>query len=201
MNWKEAYLNVFGIFYIAIAIIAFYDSIKYFGFPSVLWFSYIAFLLIGIGIITRNAFLIGSQLNIIFIPYIVWAIDFFYILFTSQSLWGITDFVFAGRFLSQIVMIQHIFIVPVALGAVYLIKFKRKDFWKWSLVQIGIIFVLTKIFTDPSKNTNCVFENCLPFEIKSFYPLIWFAAYVPAIFLINFTLTKIKAFSNKKKSH
>jgi hypothetical protein len=200
MDLKEVFLNFFGAFYIIIAIIAFYDSIKYFGVPSIFWFSYFAFLLIGIGILIRNSFLIVSQINIILIPNIIWAIDFFYRLFTSNSLWGITDFVFSGRFISQIVMIQHIIIIPVAFVSLYFIKFKRKDFWKMSLIQITILFILTRIFTEPANNVNCAFRNCLPFDIGNFYPLVWFAVYIPAILLINFLLVKMKGSINITKN-
>lgn len=195
MKFKDIFLNFFGAFYIIIALLAFYDSITYFGFPSILWISYLAFLFIGIGILTRNSYLIGSQLNIVFIPYLIWCIDFFYILITSKSLWGIADFLFATEYLlPKIVTIQHLIIIPIMLISLYFIKFKRKDFWKFSLVQITIVYLLTIIFSESSKNINWVFRNNLDFEFGEFYPLVWFGAYIFMIILVNFCITRIKSF-------
>jgi uncharacterized membrane protein YhaH (DUF805 family) len=83
--------------------------------------------------------------------------------------------------------------------AIYLIKFKRKDFWKFSLVQVAIIFILTLIFSEQSNNINCVFKNCLPFEVGEYYLLAWVVTYIIMIFLVNFILIKIKDFSKKSK--
>ena len=90
------FLFVLGVIYISLGILAFYNAIKYTEIAGVLWFSYVAFFLIGIGLLTRNSYLIASQLNIILIPYIIWNIDFFYILLTGNSLWGITNYFFTS---------------------------------------------------------------------------------------------------------
>lgn len=200
MYFKNIFLNLFGFFYVIIAVLAYYNSIKYFGPESILWFSYFAFLFVGVGILTRNSYLIGSQINIFFIPYTVWTIDFMYHLLTSNSLWGITDYVFLIRpSITYLVTIQHLFLIPIALISVYFIKFKRKDFWKFSLIQVTIIFFLTRILSEPVKNINCVFKNCLPFQFGSIlYVLMWFVAFIFMILAINFSLTRIKLFKAKR---
>src|SRR3989338_4767924 len=107
---KNIILTTLGIIYILLGLISFYNAIKYTETAGILWFSYVAFFLIGIGILTRKSWLIASQLNIILIPYIIWNIDFLYVLITGNSLWGITNYFFVQRpLLSQIITSQHIF--------------------------------------------------------------------------------------------
>ncbi len=199
MKLKDIFLNFFGVFYITIAIIAFYDSIINKGLSSVLWFSYTVFLFIGLGILFRSSYLIGSQLNIILFPYILWSIDFIYRLFSKDSLLGITDYIFLSRpFISQIISLQHLIIIPISLISLYSIKFKRTNFWIFSIIQIIFFFILTRIFSSPSENINCVFRNCLIFNIpSSIYIFLWFIGYFLMIFLANFFLINIKYLNYK----
>ncbi|MDD2445140.1 MAG: hypothetical protein PHF09_02725 [Candidatus Nanoarchaeia archaeon] len=194
MNFKNFYLQFFGIFYIVIGIVAVFNVIIGLDSASVLWISYFAFFFIGLGILIKNSYLIGAWFNIIFIPYLIWSIDFLYHLFFNKSLWGITDYMFVSRVLiSQIVSIQHIFIIPIALLSIYFIKLQKKDFWKLSLILISMSFILTRLFTKPIENVNCVFKNCLPFEIiPVLYPISWFLAFFIMIGIVNFLLVKIK---------
>ncbi len=198
-------LRILGVIYITLGIIAVYNSIKYPETAGVLWFSYAAFFIIGIGLLTRSSYLIASQFNIIFIPYIVWNIDFFYVLFTHSTLWGITDYFFASRpTFVQLISLQHLFTIPVSLLSIYIIKLKRKDFWKFSAVQVTIFFFLVRIFTSPGKNVNCAFYNCLPVQIiPGPYIFSWFVSYVIMISLGTLFLTSIKFFNKEaeRKKH
>jgi len=195
----KIFLLAIGVLYLLLGVLAFYNAIRYTETAGILWFSYISFFLIGIGILTRNSYLIGSQLNIIFIPYLVWNIDFLYVLFTGNSLWGITNYFFTQRpLMTQIVTAQHIFTIPVSLLAIYFIKLKRKDFWKLSVIQVTVLFLIIRIIGSAEENVNCVFSNCLPFYVSPvIYPIFWFLFYGIMIFLTNFLLTKIKIFSEK----
>lgn len=196
MKFKNIFLNFFGIFYILISLLAFYNAIKYFSPQAILWISYFTFLILGIGILFRSSYLIGSQINIIFFPYIIWDIDFIYRLITSKSLLGITDYVFQQiPYTSLFVTIQHIIILPIAFISLYFIKFKENNFWIFSFFEISLIFIFTRILSDPSKNINCVFKNCLPFDIAlDYYPFIWLGFYIFMILIVNLFLIKIKLF-------
>jgi len=195
---NEIILNIFGWFLILVSFLAYYNALIDFKTPSrLLWFSYFAFLIIGIGILTKKTYIIGSQLNIVFIPYILWNIDFFYRLFTSMSLFGITDYFFepGTTFISRIVTIQHAFIIPIALYAIYIYKFKRKGFWKLSLIQVFAIFILTRILSNPVDNVNCAFTNCIPISIDiGIYPFVWLFVYLLMIFITHFILTRFRIF-------
>ena len=197
-DYIQKILSLVGVLFLALGVLAYYRGIQISGLAGVLWFSYTALLLIGIGILTKNSYLIGSQINIILIPYIFWNIDFFYVLITSENLWGITNYFFTSRpILSQIITLQHVFIIPVSLISLYFIKLKRNDFWKLSLVVLAVFFFLIRII-NPAENINCVFENCLPFQITLIpYPLVWFLTYIAMIFLTNLLLVKSKIFIKK----
>lgn len=195
---KKLFLNFFGIFYILIGIMAFYNSIINIGYSSVLWISYSVMLLIGLGILLRNPYLIGSQINIVLIPYLVWSIDFIHNLFLRKSLWGLTDYVFSSRYvISQTISLQHLFIVPIALISLYFIKSKKTDSWIFSMLQVAIFFFITRKFSEPSSNINCVFKDCLGAINSNYYVLIWFTAYFIMILLVNYFIKKSNIFYQK----
>ncbi|HLF53729.1 MAG TPA: hypothetical protein VI544_00965 [Candidatus Nanoarchaeia archaeon] len=193
---KNIILTLFGITYIALGLLSFYNAFKYTETAGILWFSYFAFFLIGIGILTRKSELIASQLNIILIPYIVWNIDFLYVFITGNSLWGITNYFLVQRpLIAQVITSQHIFTIPISLLAIYFIKIKNKGFWKFSLAQITIFYILIRALSTPEENINCVFSSCLPFQVPgAIYPVFWFSLYSVMIFLVTFSLNKIKVF-------
>lgn len=185
-------LQIAGTIFIILGIIAYYNGLKHSGITGVLWFSYTALFLIGIGIVRKNPSLIASQVNIILIPYIFWNIDFFYVLITSESLFGITNYFFQQRpLLSQIITLQHLFIIPISFFALYKYKLKDKGFWKISLLEIVVLFFLIRIL-EASENINCVFESCIPLQISIIpYPVAWFLFCTTFILLTNYFLSKM----------
>ncbi|MEX0920040.1 MAG: hypothetical protein WDZ69_00470 [Candidatus Pacearchaeota archaeon] len=193
-------LNVIGVFYVVLAILIFLNAyINYEEISIALWLSYIILFLVGVGLLIKSSYLVVSQFTIIFIPYLVWSADFFYILFTGNSLFGIADYVFTQRtLLEQVFSLQHIFLIPVSIFAIYSIKLKRADFWIFSSVQVVLFFFLSRIFTNPENNINCVFESCLPFQPEFLpYPLIWFLSYGIMIALTSLALSRMKIFWKK----
>ena len=140
----------------------------------ILWFSYIGLIVLAIGCFRKDSSLIASQLCIIFIPYIVWNIDFFTYLFSGASFWGTADYLFApGALFGKIISLQHIFNIPLSLYGVHLIGLKRKDFWKISFSEIIILFFASRWFTNYEQNVNCVYHNCATFDFGIWYPLQW----------------------------
>jgi len=180
--------------FITIAIIAIFNAVNDKNIDNIFWFCYVSLFLIGLGISTKNSLLLQSQINILLIPQMIWSIDFFYRLFTGQTFWGITDYFFLQGGLSQkIVSIQHIYTVPLTLYMLSLIKINKKDAWKYSFIQITVIFFLSLFFTNPNKNVNCVFKSCLPFiQTNSYYHyFVWFAIVFVGIFITNAFLTRL----------
>lgn len=190
-NLKEIFIRVLGIFFIALSVIAVINAFIEFNAFFVLWFCYLGIFLIGVGIFFKKDFLIVSQINILAIPMIVWSIDFFYVLITGGSFLGITNYFFEQSSVSNFVSLQHIFTLPFSLIVLGLIGLKRKDYWKISLVQVVLFYLVIYFFTPVSENINCVFEFCGEVQVGSLYPLGWFGVFALMIFLTSYTLNKI----------
>lgn len=200
-NPKNIFLKVFGIYFIIISALSYYQAVFIDDISLIFWFSYLVMLITGIGLIKKKAYLIGSQINIVLIPYLIWNLDFFYELITKTPLLGITSYFFEGRILlAQIITLQHVVIIPISFIAFYLIKFERKDFWKISLIQGVIIYNLTVFFSNPKMNINCVFQNCLPFYVPQIiYPFFWFFCFIVMVGIVNYILIKIPVFNSKNE--
>ncbi len=188
-----------GIIFLVFGIAAILNTLFHLdeGLAPILWFSYIGLIVLAIGCFRRDSSLIASQLCIIFVPYIVWNIDFFSYLFSGSSLWGTADYLFLpGDLFGKIISLQHIFNIPLSLFALYLVGLKRYDFWKISFAEIIILFFVSRFFTTSVQNVNCVYHNCASFDFGIWYPLQWFLGYGVMIALTSFTLIKLF----KKKS-
>lgn len=202
MNKQNILINSIGFIFLLFGITAIIDRISKFetGLAPILWMSYICLIIIGIGILKKDSSLIASQLCIIGIPYLFWNIDFFYHLITNSRLLGITDYFFVpGPIIGKIISSQHIFNLPLSILVICLIGLKRKDFWIISLIQVTIVFFISRIATNYSENVNCVYHNCANFNFSLWYPLEWFLSYAIMIGLTSLILIKYSKKRKKKK--
>ena len=124
---KGTILTVIGIFFIVFGLMAIIVNLLLDSPQQILWFCYWALLLLGIGTIRKNSFLLAAQLNVMTIPLLIWNVDFFYFWITKEPLIGIANYFFIDRpLVSQIISIQHLITIPLAFYALSLIKIKRK---------------------------------------------------------------------------
>jgi hypothetical protein len=164
------------------------------GHPDwVFWLCYWGMVIVGFGILTENSWLILSQLNILLIPLLFWDIDFIYFLLYKKSLWNIADYFFGEMmWLARFISFEHLFLIPLALLTIYLIKLKRVDAWKLSLLQMLLFFMLSRWFTDPGYNVNCVFVSCFPFfPSDAWHPARWFLIIGGFVLITNLIMAKI----------
>lgn len=199
---KKYILTIFGSLLLILGILAIFNSLRA-GNPSqIIWMCYISLLLMGFGILKRNTFLIMSQVYILTIPLIVWNLDFFNWIIFDRALFGITDYFFVERAFSlgKVVSMQHVFSIPLAIFATYLIGRKRNDEWKFSLIQTTIIFFVSFLFTAPSLNVNCVFTRCIEISLGFPHQINWFILYFTMILLTAFILNQLP-FLKPKKQH
>ena len=185
-----------GILFLVVGISAYLNSF-YLRDPNItFWFCYLALVLIGIGFLMKRSEIVAAQINILLIPAIFWIVDFFFVLF-GGNLFGLTNYFFEIPMASRIISSQHLFTIPLAIFGVYLLKLKINDFWKISFIEVILIFVVTRIFTDSSVNINEVFYSPFGFQI-SFIPYFvqWFVVVFAMIFVVNYFLVKV--FWNKK---
>lgn len=194
---KNIILNIIGVFFLILGIIAVFNTL-YLGNPNqVIWFCYIILLLIGIGIFKRDAFLISVQMSIVAIPLILWNIDFIFLLLRGKSLLGITDyFLIPGPLLGKLITLQHLFTVPLAFYAISMIKLKRTDLWKVAFLEIIAVFIASRFIMPEESNVNCVYRNCLNIPINNpvFYVTFWFVTLFTLVLLTTFIISKMRFF-------
>lgn len=185
---------------ILLGLLAFLSAVQIGRADNLFWFSYLAIFLIGIGLLFESSYLIAGQVNIVFLPHLLWAIDFFYQLITREPFIGITDYFFvSSNVLSNFISLSHLFIVPIWIYGLYKLKLRRKDFWILSVVQVSIVYLLTRFLTQPANNINCVFKSCFVFSFgEPFYLLEWFLVCLILIFVTNYMLVNLKIFNFKK---
>ena len=202
MDKKEILIKTLGGFILLYGLFAISFSI-YRGKPSwIFWFCYISMILIGLGALKKDSLLIASQINLLFFYLVSWNIDFFYHIITEMSLWGITDYFFKEMLTpARIISLEHFFLLPFALILLYLIKIKRKDHWKLSIVQGLSLLLITKILTDPIYNVNCVFYSCASFLPNGkLYPYLGIGLNVISILVTAFIINRIPFFFDKTNS-
>jgi len=168
------------------------------GIAPLMWMSYICLIVMSIGILKRDSGLIASQVVLIAIPYILWNIDLIQHLITGNGLFGITDYIFVkGQITEKAIALQHVFNIPLSVYSIYLIGLKKSGFWKISIFQITLVFIITRLTTNYEQNVNCVFRNCANFSFGLPYILEWFLAYIAMILITTWFLNK--SFKNKEE--
>ena len=199
MKGRDIFLNFSGALLLIVGFLAVAYAIYVKNPADILWFCYTAIILSGIAILRRDSRLLLAQLLIWIIPLIVWNIDFWYRLFSGFSLFGITDYFFlpSRDLIANIISFQHIYIIPIAFGALYLFKIKKNGAWKIALAEILFLFILTKIFTFPEINVNCVYYPCIPISISIPYWIAWWLSVAFIILITNYFLTNIRWFKAK----
>ncbi|MEX0933022.1 MAG: hypothetical protein WDZ77_02915 [Candidatus Pacearchaeota archaeon] len=193
-------LDIIGFTLFALGVAAVANSLFIKNPTQIFWGCYLGLLIMGIGIIKRNSFLIMSQVYILAIPMIIWDMDFLHYLILNQPLWGITDYFFLERNLdlSKAISLQHLFSIPLALYATKKIGLKRKDAWKLSLIQITLVYIIVSLFTIPEANINCVFDPCINLYFGIPYRLTWFITifgmtFLTAILINKFLIKKLQS--------
>jgi hypothetical protein len=195
---KADILNALGLVFLFWGISAISFSIYNQNNSQILNMCYFSLLIIGAGILFKKSSMIMSQIYILAIPLLIWNIDFLHWLIFQHPLFGITDYFFIGGYslIGKIISLQHIFTIPLAIYAMKQIKIKRKDAWKWSFIQLTIIYFPVKLFSNPDMNINCVFNPCINISFGLPYELVWFSiafsmTFVSSI-IINFILSENK---------
>jgi len=189
---KNIILKLIGIFLVAYWLFAIGSGI-YFNRPDLIfWFCYLAMILIAIGCFTKDGSLIASQINLTAGFLIFWLIDFFYQFITKNTLWGITDYFFEqGWTIPRIVSLEHFFLLPLSLYALYLVKLKSKDFYKISIFQATLVFIILRVFNISEFNVNCAFHSCVSFiPNQPSVILNWFIVFFSSIAIISYLLVR-----------
>jgi|SRR3989339_491434 len=192
-------LNVLGLFFIFFGTFSMDYAIWRTKPEWALWICYVAMILIGFGILFRLPSLIASQLTIVGIPLTIWNIDFFYQFIVRQPLWNVTDYFF-GEMLpaSRFISLEHFFLIPLGLYALWRIKLNTNKFWIASVTQVTILYLLTFFFSRPTENVSCIFYSCISFIPDGrWYPLTWFGLMFAMIGIVSIIINSIFLFHSR----
>lgn len=197
---QDHLLKIIGIFFILLGIgefiLAFYNG-KYQDF---FWFCYSGHILIGLGILFGNSYLILIETNILLIPLIIWDLDFFYILFTGNSI-GVADYFFIEKvpLISNLISLHHLYTPLLLFFSLYIIKIKRKDAWKISFLQMTALFILVRMLNIiQTNNVDCAFHSCIPMKLLIPYEINWFIGAFLLVIITNSIITRISCLEDKK---
>lgn len=204
MNQKSLFLNILGVLLILIGIFRLWQIIYIANdFPRYFWFCNFAPLILGVGILIRNSFILIGEFSVLFVGQIWWTFDFLSFIFTGRFLVGSSEYIIYESLISQIASASvHILVIPISLVAIFLIGKENKNAWKFSFILFSFLLPIV-LYYGEEINLNFLFYHGLSFlpEI-SFYPLIIPFLYIflvvfPLSLLINWLLRK---FSIKKSS-
>lgn len=194
-NKKSIVIDFIGFLLFALGISAITNSLFIENPYQIFWSCYLGLIIIGIGVVKRNSFLIMSQIYILAIPILIWDIDFLYHFILGKPLLGITDYFFReeGLNIGKIISLQHLFVIPLSIYALGKIGIKKgKDAWKMSLIQISVIFLTVIFLTPPEQNINCVFAMCGSSDFSgTAYRITWFGIFFGTVLLTKFLIGKL----------
>ena len=189
---NRLYLRLIGVLFIILGFLAIINSLVIGDYPAVLWFCYSGLIVLGFGFFTNNHLLVRAESNILLIPSVIWSTDFFYVLFTNNSLLGITNYFFLDGFsaISRIISLQHVLLVPLTIIGLFLLKHDNNPSVLSPLVisvsQVILLFFLSIIFSTSSRNINWVYHTSIALSLSPFiYSLSWLVGFSIIIFFTD----------------
>lgn len=194
-------VKIIGILFILWGCAAITKSIYFGRYEQILWACWIGLIISGIGMIRRNISLVGSQLNILAIPWLVWSIDFLYVLITGDTWLGITNYVFDDiPLIDTIITMAHLFVLPLSLYAYYKLPLTSKNAWKLSIVHLALLFTLTVSLTNytPDNKINCIYNACIPLPSVAPQPAQWIVLATALTLATHFMLISTHSLLRKK---
>lgn len=180
---------IFSLTFIALVVIA----LQRHSYSLFLWVCYIVVAITLIGIYKRSPKIILSQIIILAIPDLFWLFDLIYLIFVGHPFFGLIYFNPDQSLLEKILEFQHLYVIPLAIVALSILKVKKD--WKILFIGFGeviLIFLLTLIFVPNMLPINCVHVTCLNFPITFLpYPIIWFLFEFGFITITYFIITNL----------
>ena len=199
---KKVILNIISVILVISLILVIANIFVFKLYSSIFWLCYTAMLLIMLGILKKKSYLILSQIMILAIPDFLWIIDFIYILITGNSVLNLSSYFFQPRpLLAKLVSLQHLYVIPLALFALYIVKIDRKKLaLKFAAVQLLVFLFLSRTFTPREENINCVYYTCFDLQPLNYletilpYSFGWVALMFLSALVVYLILINIKWF-------
>lgn len=190
-------LNIIGIFFIVIVLATYINLFFNNETNRFFWYCYIGLIIMAIAM-RKNSFLLVTQMNILLLPTIMWTLDFIWFILTGNYILGISSPFFTYYSITQkLLSLEHIVIPIFSILALYIIKIderKIKLSLIVSLIELYIIFFITRLISNPIENLNCVYQTCLNFNFPFYYPISWSLIMVPSTIIGFLIIWNLKIF-------
>lgn len=178
--------TVLGSLYLLLSVLAIFNAF-YYGRPhDVFWSCYLGMFLIGVGLLAHERTLVQSQLYILFIPDLIWSLDFMTHLISGTSVFGLVDYFFnPGPISARLVSLQHLTTVPLGVYFFYKWGITRAPVWVLSWFQLLLLYVFIRFLTPASVNVNCAYRLCGAAMSTSLYPLWWIVGTLGMVYVTH----------------
>lgn len=166
------------------------------------WTCYIAIPLILFGLLKKNSNLILSQVIILAMNDLVWIFDFACLVILGHTVIGINQVVNfpLQTLIEKLGNIQHLFVVPLSLVALSILKVKSNyKTLLFSFMELSIFFVATLLFVPLGEFINCVHQTCITIPINFLpYPILWFIFTFSFVTISYLIITSLPIFRKRK---
>ncbi len=194
---KDRILNFLGILFLTAGIIRFIILIFTANWRHFFWLSNHVLLLLGIGVLMRNRFLVTAELCIALVPETLWTLDFLSKILFDKYLFGVTKYVFEqGLNFLTLSALQHLLIVPLGIIALWFLGVSDKA-WKYSFIHASLLWP-AGFLAGQEYNLNCIFRYCIVyFENLENYMIAWPVIVLIMIILSNFVLRGLNSIKKR----
>ena len=198
---SEIFFLIIGIFLFIIWVIDLIQKLRLYNQYEYLWFCSISVLLLSIGCIFKSRTFILSFIPIAIEAQIFWIIDYFLIIFKYHTFTNTVNYMFdhGQTFGEFLVGIKHLFIIPLGLLALVLMKKPIKKYYFVITLIIGYaILILSPMI--PTSNLNCVSNSC--FGNYSGFSLSYYIEYmiITTIIAVSIGFILYKLIKNSDKN-
>jgi len=137
-------LDSIGIFLIFISILRLFFLDGYETLPQFLWLCNHIPLVIGIAILFRNSFWLTAEFSFLFAGMLLWDIDFLAYFLFKKVIFESALYIFnaTGTMFFYLSTVLHLFTLPLAFTAIWLLKKPEPNAWKGSVVHALVLMPL-----------------------------------------------------------
>lgn len=191
---KNTLLNAIGISLIIFFIIRTIFLINEGSFTDIFWLCNHAPLILGIAILFRSGFWITAEISFVFAGVFIWVADYFSKILFNIHVFGSTSYLFpiTNQGFFYVTSLIHLFSLPLALWALFLINKKEPSAWKGAVIH-AIVLIPFAVYFREQYNLNCFLEPCISW-IPDFYlyPVMAFIGYfILFVIPVNKILVKV----------
>ena len=176
---KEYILQCIGVVLITWSLLNIFFTVRDGSWQHVFWLSNHIGLVLGSAVLLRKSYWITAELALGFVGEMGWSVDYVGKILFDIHILGSTSYLFVEGYPSTLFFstLQHLFIIPLGVWALWLLAKPEPAAWKGALFHACVLLLISFPF-GVSLNLNCFLESCVSW-IPTFpwYPLFWMIVY------------------------